>query len=377
MKRFLITLIGRLRDFFVWWGSELVDILPAWMAEAAVAPGPANTICVDRDGLRLLAEHSAKSGEAKGLVEKQPCLTAQQISARLAREGNAKTPLTVGIRIPYSFCFSRTVELPLAAEKDFARLLAVDMERATPFRSSEVFSAFAAAPGSAAGAGKIAIRQLIVKRTLLTTALAELEASGLRIELVDCWDEAGHAPLNLDFRDSAVARAPKGRSLARPILAAAGLAVALAVAGGYETLFRLNGVLAGLQAQADELRVRKASHRAAVEAANKAKATLTALETLMATPPKKLAVIDELTQILPDSAWVNDLRITADGVELNGFAQSTVALLPALEKSTQFVDASSSAAVTFDAREDKERFSLRVRYKASTAEKPRKGEVNP
>jgi len=352
-------------------------MLPAWMGERAADSGPAYIVCVDQDGLRLLAENLPSGGRdagADGRVEGRPRLTGAAIAARLTNTLRAKAPVTVGLRIPFAYCFSRSVELPSAAEKDFPRLLALDMERATPFRSSEVYSTFIIVPQVAARPGKTTVRQLIVKRSLLAGAIAELEGTGLRVGRMDCWDDTGRVPLKIDFRAADVGSLRPERSLARPIAAASVVATLLAVLGAYATFANLNVSLARLDDQARELRVRAASQRASQDTTQTAQTTLAALEALVTSPPAKLAVINEVTQLLPDSAWVSDLRITTDGVDINGFAQSTVALLQLLEKSPQFVDATSSSAVTFDPREDKERFSIRVRYRPSAVTKAQAGD---
>jgi general secretion pathway protein L len=368
---------SQLHTFFNWWGEELFGMLPAWLAERASDAAPEFTVCIDRDGLRLFAETMSSGGRNADADEPpgdRPTQTGAAIAAQLTSAPRAKAGGTVGLRIPLTYCFSRLAELPSAAEKDFSRLLALDMERATPFRSSEVYSAFVIAPQVAGRPGKITVRQLIVKRSILAPAIAELEGAGLQVGRIDCWDDTGRAPLKVDFRGADASARLQERSLLRPIAAASAIAVLLALAGGYGNLSNLNASLTRLDAQAVELRAHAGSQRASQEAARTAQSTLAALETLVTTPPAKLAIIDELTQLLPDSAWVSDLRVTTDGVDINGYAKSTVALLPLLENSPRFMDATSSAAVTFDPREDKERFSIHVRYRPSAPTKAQVGD---
>ena len=72
--------------------------------------------------------------------------------------------------------------------------------------------------------------------------------------------------------------------------------------------------------------------------------------------------------MIPDTAWITDLRIDGTTVDISGLAASAVALVPTLERSTLFVDATSTAPLTFDQRQDKERFSIRVRFRSAIAE---------
>ncbi len=72
-------------------------------------------------------------------------------------------------------------------------------------------------------------------------------------------------------------------------------------------------------------------------------------------------IMEELTAVLPDSAWVSDLRIDGDVVEFTGFAKSAASLVAPLENSPLFMQASLTSPVVLDSTEDKERFSIRLR----------------
>jgi general secretion pathway protein L len=72
-------------------------------------------------------------------------------------------------------------------------------------------------------------------------------------------------------------------------------------------------------------------------------------------------IIEELTATVPDDAWISDLRIDGDTVELTGFAKSAAALVPRLENAPLFADVLLTSPVVLDNNEDKERFSMRLR----------------
>jgi general secretion pathway protein L len=78
-------------------------------------------------------------------------------------------------------------------------------------------------------------------------------------------------------------------------------------------------------------------------------------------------IMEELTAVLPDSAWVSDLRIDGDVVEFAGFAKSAASLVAPLENSPLFMQASLTSPVVLDSSEDKERFSMRLRVTGGTA----------
>ena len=318
-------------------------------------------ISVEPDGYRLLDPKASAQTGWRGASP--PSSTLSDLLA--GNHGLSTKQATAGVtlRFPYAYCFVRSVELPTAATADFARLLNLDMERATPFKHDEVYSAFAVDTRPPSQKGKTPLRQFIVKRALLSGVIGDLEQLGVTVARIDCWDEAGHAPLAAAFRLTGDAPPRKSGGFAVGLAATAVLAAALSIYAGYSIISRLEADLATLDAKAQALRSTTAQKRAAEVSVRAAEATLAAWDILEKTTVPKLAVIDELTRLLPDTAWVTDLRVGTDGADINGFAASTVALLRALETSPLFVDATSTSAVTFDTKENKERFNIHVRLR--------------
>jgi Tfp pilus assembly protein PilN len=68
-------------------------------------------------------------------------------------------------------------------------------------------------------------------------------------------------------------------------------------------------------------------------------------------------VLRELTEVIPESAYLSTFRVRGDRVELEGFAKSASDLVPQLEKSRHFRDAQFTSPVT-KVQNNQERFSL-------------------
>jgi len=68
-------------------------------------------------------------------------------------------------------------------------------------------------------------------------------------------------------------------------------------------------------------------------------------------------IIRELTGIIPETAWVQDFSFSEQGIQINGFADSTSNLIGILEASPMFENVSFLSAIVKD-REGKERFSI-------------------
>ena len=360
MASTISTIAGAFFAFMTWWGRELAGMLPPWLFDRGDGGATRNVVAVVPGGFRL-AGRVAAGGEAS--VGTRDGVVPAAVVAQRLRDA---TPdgRRAALRFPSDDCFIRTVELPTSAAGDFGQLLDLDMERATPFQRGDVWTAFTPLPaGPGQAAGRTAFQHFIVKRSLLAPAIADLQRAGVEIERLECWIDGSARALPMDFLTASGSNTARPRSLARLILAAAAIAVLLAGNAANTYLARLQASLATLEDQVRPLREAVARKREADAGARSVDAALTALQTLNSTTVPKLAVIDELTRVLPDTAWLSDLRISTDRTDFDGYAASTVSLFPLLEKSALFVDATSTSAVTFDPRVDKERFSLHVRLR--------------
>ncbi len=73
----------------------------------------------------------------------------------------------------------------------------------------------------------------------------------------------------------------------------------------------------------------------------------------------RLATIEELTKLLPKDAWIKELNLSRNSIEIEGFASAATDLVPAFEMSHLFSDAVLVSPITKDAK-GKERFRLRA-----------------
>ncbi|HYA47950.1 MAG TPA: PilN domain-containing protein [archaeon] len=86
------------------------------------------------------------------------------------------------------------------------------------------------------------------------------------------------------------------------------------------------------------------------------------LENLRATNWHKLDMLQQLTKLLPDGTWLQELRIGEDMVEMNGFSNHAAELVPPLENSPFFTQVEFTAPITRD-NLNREVFRIRMRLK--------------
>ncbi len=76
--------------------------------------------------------------------------------------------------------------------------------------------------------------------------------------------------------------------------------------------------------------------------------------------PMAVAILKELTAILPKTAWTTRVRITDTGVGIEGYAKAASALLPVLEQSSYLEKVEFSSPIMRDMKLDVERFAIKM-----------------
>jgi general secretion pathway protein L len=396
----LVRIRRGLSSFLGWWIDELSGLVPAPLRRLVSAPRRRIVIAVyprlqfpaaratsncgelpaglqipamratsdSREllaGLHVLEERGGQlssSGPGSGTAE--PDVLGTRALAELAQ---SKPLMPIGIRLPFDACFARRIALPAAARNDARSILNLDLERATPFRADDVYAGYYVEDPSGED-GKLKVRQVVVKRTTLDPVIKEIEALGLRLSFADCWDEDGRTGLPVNFLESDPKIASRRGKYFHPNAILVGLALVLVCCAMFLVVHKHEGALAQLQrdiahARGDAQNVRRLLDRAEADLARVASLRRMKRESVLV-----VQTIEELSRLIPDSAWLTDLRIEGDTVEFSGFAQSAANLLSLLERSAHFTDAALAAPLTLESREDKERFSVRVRLQRHAPE---------
>ena len=352
------------RRFLAWWRDELWGMVPE-RVRRLLAGGDAGIVLAQVDGGFAVVD--ASTGRARsGPADAPRVLPRAEALAALEKMAASRGLGRVGIRLPLSQCFERLVELPKAARDDVRRMLNFDLERATPFKLGDVYTAHLMA-GAAGAKGKQRLRQLIVKREAVDPLLADVKAARLQPAFVDCWQAAPSSGLPVDFLETGgPQRAGLAGHLTLPRTLAA-LALVLAGLAFFLAQSRYDSALAEIRAQTARMRAEAAAVRGVQERSDAAVADLARLQRMKLDDVPAVEVLEELSKVLPDSVWLTDLRMEGDTLDIAGLAKSGAALPSLFVRSALFFDAALTAPLTLDPREDRERFSLRLRIKRPAA----------
>ena len=170
-------------EFLTWWREQL-------LALARLRPGPGQapdgrTAAVSLLGLppggpplvELHGRRRGRDGSAGRFT-----LDAAGIAALRGAAAGLRGPTL--LRLPRGMLLEQTVTLPLAAEREPARVLAYEMDRLTPFAAAELFWTWALDRRDR-GANQVRFRLSLVPKAPLLPLLDALAAAGLRPAALD------------------------------------------------------------------------------------------------------------------------------------------------------------------------------------------------
>jgi general secretion pathway protein L len=329
-------------SFLAWWGQGLLYCLPLriqqlfWRKTTRVVLEPQGS------GVRIQREREGSSedlGFYDGLKRWDKSLVGEDE--------------VLVFRLPSAQVLSKRIELPLAAEENLRQVLAFEMERHTPFVVSQVYYDFEVIERNSA-ARRITVSLVAVPRRILSEWLDRLSSWGLQPAMVGVVG-AGKERINLlpeEARPSKVSSLPRvnvGLSLLLIILAAA--AILFPLWQERVVVISLMPKVAAAQQQAETVVAIRHQLEKAIEASE-------FLVKEKQQYPSAVEFLYELTHILPDGIWLQQLDFARGELDIRGEATEASALIALLESSPYFKNVQFRSPVTTDARTGRDRFHI-------------------
>jgi Tfp pilus assembly protein PilN len=183
------------------------------------------------------------------------------------------------------------------------------------------------------------------------------EGHGAFLAALAVADARGALPLDLLPVPLRPRRLTRGQILTAGLVAATiVLAVTAAIVPGYRETQRL----AAVNEQIARLDAEVRTVEQTLKDVERKRRLLKTIETVEATSIRALPVLRELTDTMPNDAWLTLLALDLKGVELTGQANAAAALIPLLENSPRFERVEFSSPVTRG--RDREQFRIRAAW---------------
>jgi len=341
--RHLRRLIGR------WWLDEMREAYRSLMCALPFRPPPSLELTITKSGCRLATSFGEEAAAAR--IE-----DAQSRLLAIARSSRPRPLLSIALASEIALI--RNLEVPVAATSEIENVLGLEIERATPFALNEIYHGWTAS--SRSSSGRISILHVIVKKATLEPWLEFLWSNGIDFTpIIKVLHVSG--PINVRLFGKIFVIHPSHHKLRRiRTFAAAVAATALIL---LLTAVQWRQVLAAHEI--DEALAITGKRAAAV------RAKLADLEVFgrRATELQRrkfetvpvAGIWAELTKLMPDTAWLSELRIENSQIVISGFSKSSAELLGVLEASPLFEQATFTSPVSMARDSSVEQFSIRVK----------------
>lgn len=355
------------------WSSEALAALGAagrwWLAELlAIIPGRVSDWLIERGERNLLLAVGHHTISFQLLTDRRRLLTSTSISQAdyspdhidvfLRSNRLQRAEVAIGIRMPANTVFLRRLLLPIEVARSLDAIVVQDMIAKTPFRLDDVFHAHAARRIE----DRIQICQWIVRRKHVDSMAQTLGVELSAISFIEPEMEDDQPPLPIPVQPAAAPR--RRRWINQVTLCLAITAPLLGIAAAGLRFIHQQEALDALDVEVAAARIKAQPTLAAMNSLERDKAGLHRIRTKRSTEPGLLDVWEEITRLLPAHSWLTELRMTDTGqkrqVIVTGFSHAAASLVPVVERSALFGDASLVAPISFDQSEDRERFAIQA-----------------
>lgn len=251
-----------------------------------------------------------------------------------------------------------SVRMPRANSATLRKALEYELPRLAPLEPSELYFDHAVPPGKNGAMTDIQLR--IIRRASVDDAVAQAHAAGLSVSAIGFEGDGRAADwLSFPVDRPAYARAQL-RRWATPLLAA--LAVLLFI------VFLTTAYARGEASTdaAEDLVMQERARAAGVEKIEREIRMIDKQTVFLARQkqsPLLVAIIADLTRLLPDNTWISEIAVNGRKVRIQGFSHASSSLVALIERSQRFEHAQFVAPLTQSGPDGTERFDLTFEVK--------------
>jgi general secretion pathway protein L len=353
MVRDLVTsLRGSISAALGWWLRELAGLVPHRLRNHGRRERRSSVLTFGRQQSVVLLR-TAEGERVLGSVDTDAPDHDQRLGDLLKQAKRRGRSVTVRLSDELGLC--KVLDLPSAAKDDLDQVLRFEMDRLTPFRADEVYFAHRIL-GSDARTRRLSVELQLAPKREIERVLQAARRFGLapaRIELAR--GAAGGHTLNLLSGESS-----RGTREDRLSGALAVLALILAIGAVAIPLQRQRATVAALEANVAAARAEAEESLAMRDRLGALARSAQFLQADKSRQAMVVQVLDELTRLVPDQAYLLQFDLRDQTVELHGFASTASELIGLLEQSPLFKAPQFRSPVTQDPRSGTERFHISV-----------------
>jgi general secretion pathway protein L len=351
---------AKVRRFWRWWTTELLGMVPerfATFAGAARVP----LLAIEEGGVTLLEPRSdeGKPPEHVQVAALEPSGAAAAVRGLLQRAGESRGRARIALAPREALV--RRVTMPAATEENLGMVLGFEMDRLTPFRSDEVYHDHRVL-GRDPAAGTISVLLAVARREIVEARLAQARALGVSVQGVAVREDVQRAGAPLDV----LPRTERGEG-EKPAerMAKQGLAIGalvLLLAALVVPVWSKRNEVYAIKPALDKAHAEAQSTDALIRELDRQVADYNFLLARKHGTHAALAYIEEVSRLLPDNTWLQQLDVKTVGkareVVISGETVSSSKLIEILEQSRLLHNATPRGTVTRGTQPGMERFVI-------------------
>jgi general secretion pathway protein L len=347
-----------------WWLDELRGLIPPRVRQIFGADPVTAQILLDGNGAdvrQVLITGLSNAGHSRPERPLDQPSALAWVAKRRRRWGAL---MRVDVVLPSSCCLVRHRNVPAVAADRIGDVLALEIERATPFGRGDIRHSWQMIGPAPADPAALQVIHVIAKRHLIDPLLAEARSAGVPVSAIDVAGSDGNRiGINLLSRGE-TPPSLVGR-LNRTIGIAAVLLVLVSTVAVVIALQRQDDALARLEAETNAARKEAQAARKRVQDADNLSERIRLLRLRRAEGFRLIAIWEEVTRRLPDTAWLTGLRVENDTLWIDGYARSASELVGLIAASPMFSGVALSAPVVREDGRTNERFQIRMKIEGA------------
>lgn len=351
----------RIASALAWWKRELAGLVPRPIVGALECPPRLLSLEVQPTGFRSrVTYHSLSGGVTRAFDEREFDGVAAVEVLRALRKTHGQL-LAARILLPESQCLVLARTVPAPALEHVDEIMALELERKAPFQRDAIF---AAPIVESAGIRRddYRVRFVVVKRTRLAPIVEALRAASIPLvgTYFVCDDRSLPVALLGSHRSGPEPVADRMKRLSSWL----GVAV-VALLSMWLALYhwRQAEVLVKLEAEVSDLKRAALAARQLQSQREQSVERVARIYARKSQQPTTIAIWEEITRTLPDTAWVSEFRLEDGALTLDGYSRSAADLIGILSRWSLAARVEFMSPVVRDPQSGMERFRIRVQLK--------------
>lgn len=345
--------------FLRWWGHELAGLIPLGLRPKN-RPSSRMLWVGMENGVLVLWRMAGQKRDEVGRIN---LADSNAVDAKIAFDAlrNKAGSRPMGICLPATQVLRKEVILPIAAAENLTQVLGFELGKQTPYTADQAYYDHRLLLEDR-GSNRLHVLLAVTPRSVVDEIFLHFTAWGVKPHAVVVSDELESVSSCLNLLPAAMRPRPS-RAVYWLYSAMIGVTLLLFTAmlaiplwQKREVVIAQQPILTQARLQADAVDdLKREQERLLAEYSFPIEIKLTA--------PPKVALVEELTRLLPDNTWLQQLDIHGMEITMQGNTSSSTKLIGLFEQSTLLENASfKSPLVKVQGGED--RFQLAVEIKA-------------